>query len=144
MRQWIQTLAVRSRALVALSALAILTVVALLVAGAVTSDVGVATSATGPTDAATAEPSAPATTRPTPTPTPTLTEAAQAEPAEPAQPDAPAAAAPAPAPVLLDPGIIAMEPGPGENCGEFPSGQTIYRSFSWSAREGNTVDVYYA
>ena len=37
-----------------------------------------------------------------------------------------------------------MNPGPPSSCGEYPSGQTIYRSFSWTAREGNTVDVYYA
>ena len=37
-----------------------------------------------------------------------------------------------------------MNPGPSTGCGENPSGQTIYLSFSWGARDGNTVDIYYA
>ncbi len=37
-----------------------------------------------------------------------------------------------------------MNPGPIDSCGEYPTGQTIYRTFSWGAREGNTVDIYYA
>lgn len=37
-----------------------------------------------------------------------------------------------------------MNPGPFVGCGEFPSGQTVYMSFSWQARANNTVDISYA
>lgn len=37
-----------------------------------------------------------------------------------------------------------MNPGVSTDCGPTPSGQTVYVSFDWTAREGNTVDIYYA
>ncbi|MFD4422023.1 hypothetical protein ACFWN7_11040 [Agromyces sp. NPDC058484] len=43
-----------------------------------------------------------------------------------------------------DPGIIGMWPGEYASCGEYPSGQVVTRDFAWEAREGNTVDIYYA
>jgi hypothetical protein len=43
-----------------------------------------------------------------------------------------------------DPGIIGMYPGGRGSCGEDPTGQVITVGFGWEAREGNTVDIYYA
>ena len=43
-----------------------------------------------------------------------------------------------------DPGIIGMTPGERRSCGEYPNGQVVTREFGWDAREGNTVDIYYA
>lgn len=43
-----------------------------------------------------------------------------------------------------DPGIIGMTPGERGSCGEYPTGQVVTRDFGWQAREGNTVDIYYA
>lgn len=43
-----------------------------------------------------------------------------------------------------DPGIIGMYPGGRGSCGEQPTGQVITVGFGWEAREGNTVDIYYA
>lgn len=43
-----------------------------------------------------------------------------------------------------DPGIIGMYPGERESCGEYPTGQVVTLPFGWDAREGNTVDIYYA
>lgn len=43
-----------------------------------------------------------------------------------------------------DPGIIGMDPGERGSCGEYPSGQVVTLDFGWKAREGNTVDIYYA
>jgi hypothetical protein len=43
-----------------------------------------------------------------------------------------------------DPGIIGMYPGERGSCGEYPTGQVVTRDFGWEAREGNTVDIYYA
>ena len=37
-----------------------------------------------------------------------------------------------------------MGPGPSTGCGEYPTGQMTYRKFTWGARDGNTVDIYYA
>ena len=37
-----------------------------------------------------------------------------------------------------------MNLGPTTDCGEYPSGQTIYLTFMWGARDGNSVDIYYA
>jgi hypothetical protein len=45
---------------------------------------------------------------------------------------------------LYDPAIIGMEPGERGSCGENPTGQVVTRDFSWQAREGNTVEIYYA
>ncbi len=46
--------------------------------------------------------------------------------------------------VFPDPGIIGMYPGERGSCGEYPTGQVVARDFGWEAREGNTVDIYYA
>lgn len=43
-----------------------------------------------------------------------------------------------------DPGITGMQPGERGSCGESPNGQVVTMSFRWQAREGNTVDIYYA
>ena len=43
-----------------------------------------------------------------------------------------------------DPGIIGMFPGERGSCGENPTGQVVTLDFGWDAREGNTVDIYYA
>ena len=43
-----------------------------------------------------------------------------------------------------DPGITGMFPGERESCGENPTGQVVTLDFGWQAREGNTVDIYYA
>lgn len=44
-----------------------------------------------------------------------------------------------------DPAIISMWPAePFEYCGENPEGQVIVLDFHWGAREGNTVDIFYA
>ncbi|WP_022891610.1 hypothetical protein [Agromyces subbeticus] len=43
-----------------------------------------------------------------------------------------------------DPAITGMWPGERASCGENPSGQVVTLSFGWQAREGNTVDIYYA
>jgi hypothetical protein len=43
-----------------------------------------------------------------------------------------------------DPGIIGMSPGERGSCGEYPTGQVVTLDFGWQAREGNTVDIYYA
>lgn len=43
-----------------------------------------------------------------------------------------------------DPGIIGMYPGGRGSCGENPTGQVVTVGFGWEAREGNTVDIYYA
>ncbi|WP_394553800.1 hypothetical protein ACDF64_05085 [Agromyces sp. MMS24-JH15] len=37
-----------------------------------------------------------------------------------------------------------LSPGPSPNCGEFPTGQVVELVMSWTAREGNTVDMSYA
>lgn len=42
------------------------------------------------------------------------------------------------------PGIIGMYPGGRESCGEHPTGQVVTLDFGWQAREGNTVDIFYA
>lgn len=42
------------------------------------------------------------------------------------------------------PGIIGMSPGERASCGEYPTGQVVSFDFGWRAREGNTVDIYYA
>jgi hypothetical protein len=46
--------------------------------------------------------------------------------------------------VFRDPGIIGMFPGERGSCGEYPTGQVVTLEFGWEAREGNTVDIYYA
>jgi hypothetical protein len=92
-----------------------------------------------------ATPTASPTDDPTPTPTPTPSAATEenAQPAAGAPAPAPAQPA-APPPSAIEPGVIGMDAGATPNCGENPSGQTVYLSFSWTAREGNTVDIYYA
>ncbi|MEF3402415.1 hypothetical protein [Agromyces sp. CCNWLW203] len=42
------------------------------------------------------------------------------------------------------PGIIGMHPGERGSCGENPTGQTVWLDFGWQAREGNTVEIFYA
>jgi hypothetical protein len=42
------------------------------------------------------------------------------------------------------PGIIGMYPGERGSCGENPTGQTVWLDFGWQAREGNTVEIFYA
>jgi hypothetical protein len=42
------------------------------------------------------------------------------------------------------PGVTGMYPGERGSCGENPTGQVVTLPFSWEAREGNTVDIYYA
>ncbi|MCD2443183.1 hypothetical protein LQ757_12945 [Agromyces sp. SYSU K20354] len=59
---------------------------------------------------------------------------------EPADEDPPAYSDPGVEP----PGVIGMEPGERGDCGANPTGQVVSMSFSWQARQGNTVDVYYA
>jgi hypothetical protein len=96
-------------------------------------------------------------TSPSPTPSVTMRPDAAQEtqpptPEKPAAPPAPAPPAPAPPapkpaapqPDIYDPAIITMNPGPSTGCGEYPSGQTTYLTFTWGARDGNTVDVFYA
>lgn len=46
--------------------------------------------------------------------------------------------------VFPDPGIIGMYPGERGSCGQYPTGQVVTLDFGWDAREGNTVDIYYA
>lgn len=43
-----------------------------------------------------------------------------------------------------DPGIIGMYPGGRGSCGKDPTGQVVTVGFGWDARQGNTVDIYYA
>ncbi|MGH3704966.1 MAG: hypothetical protein ACRDT9_10085, partial [Agromyces sp.] len=42
------------------------------------------------------------------------------------------------------PAIIGMSPGERGSCGENPTGQTVWLDFGWRAREGNTVEIFYA
>ncbi|UOQ90318.1 hypothetical protein MUN74_05190 [Agromyces endophyticus] len=44
----------------------------------------------------------------------------------------------------FDPAILGMEPGERGDCGENPTGQVVTMDMSWQAREGDTVDIYYA
>jgi hypothetical protein len=37
-----------------------------------------------------------------------------------------------------------MFPGARGSCGEYPTGRVVTLDFGWEAREGNTVDIYYA
>ena len=37
-----------------------------------------------------------------------------------------------------------MYPGERQDCGEYPMGQVVTLDFGWEAREGNTVDIYFA
>jgi hypothetical protein len=130
----------------------LLIVVSLAVAGAVVVALAVmvpaltsapiaAAPSSEPTRKPTPAPSPSGSASPTPDPTPVAPQ--EPVPAE-AAPQAPSAPKPAPAPVVELPAVIAMSPGAAENCGEFPSGQTVYVGFSWGARDGNLVDVYYA
>ena len=141
-REWIGSLLGKPFVLVAVAAVAILATAGILIVPVLVA---------GPTDSATvAEPldavtPTPTTTRPPlPTPTPSATAAADAAPAPPPPATGDAPAAPPPQPVGELPGIIAMNPGPFTGCGEYPTGQQAYLTFTWTAREGNTVDVYYA
>ena len=155
MREWIRSRNGLPIVLVALTVFAILTTAVLLVvpelnggrtdAATVAESPGAATPT--PTHADASQP-----TPPTPTPTPSTTAVPDAAPAVPPPPAPGQAPAPQPAPPfpgLPDPyhdlpAIIAMNLGPTTDCGEYPSGQTIYLTFIWGAREGNTVDIYYA
>ncbi|GAA1767009.1 hypothetical protein [Agromyces humatus] len=47
-------------------------------------------------------------------------------------------------PGVEPPGVIGMEPGERGDCGANPTGQVVSMSFTWQARQGNTVDVHYA
>lgn len=143
MRVW---MAARTGRLVAVVALAVIVigVTALLLlspmlAGAHTSVDPVSDSSSTPTPT----PSLSNAPRPTPSASPTVAHDAALPPGA-AVPQAPTAPKPAPAPVGEPPAIISMNPAPFESCGEFPSGQTVHVGLSWGARDGNTVDIYYA
>jgi hypothetical protein len=102
----------------------------------------------GPEDVASsfessATPTPTGTPRPTPTPTPTPTDTVIADPETP-ESTAPTAPDPSAESPLIEPGVIGMSAGPTEGCGEFPSGQTQYLSFSYVANDGNSVDISYA
>ena len=42
------------------------------------------------------------------------------------------------------PGSSGCSPGERESCGENPTGQVVTLDFGWVAREGNTVEIFYA
>lgn len=141
MREWILSRTGQSLVLGALALVVILTAGGILVVPALVGSRSDIASVDEPLDVATATPTITETPSPaaTPTPAPETTAAAA--------PDAPAPAAGQPAAPQEShelPGIIAMNPGPYIDCGENPTGQTNYLSFSWGARDGNTVDLYYA
>ena len=132
----------RPAVLAALTAAAVAVLVVVVLVAFATSDPG-ATETSKPSAASSSTPTG--SPMPSTTPTPTETAAAEAAPTTDTPAAQPGAApAPAPAPAEDPPGVIAMNPGPLAGCGEYPSGQTIYRNFSWGAREGNTVDIYVA
>jgi hypothetical protein len=142
MRAWIQTPRARAIALAAVAALAMLTVVLVVIPGLVGNGAEPQPVAESPA-AATPSPTPSDQLRPTPTPSATPVPDAAPAPAEPA-PGQPAAPPKPPAPQPIEPGVIGMDVGSFNGCGEFPSGQTVYMSFGWTARQGNTVDVSYA
>ena len=144
MRTWIQAGRGRAAALIALTVVAVAITATAVIPQLAATDADMAVVAQTPT-ASNTKPSAPASAVPTPTST-AETDVAPADPTPP-QPAAPPAPAPAPAPAqpaTVAPGIIAMNPGAAQDCGETPHGQTVYRTFDWTARDGNTVDIYYA
>jgi hypothetical protein len=144
MRAWIQTPRARVIALAAVAALAMLTMVLVVMPGLVGNGADPQPVAESPA-AATPSPTPSDEPRPTPTSTPTANSSLDPAPApaEPA-PGQPAAPPKPPAPQPIEPGVIGMDVGSFNGCGEFPSGQTVYMSFGWTARQGNTVDVSYA
>jgi hypothetical protein len=142
MRAWIQTPTARIIALAAVAALAMLAMVLVVIPGLVGNGAEPQPVAESPA-AATPTPTPSDQLRPTPTPSATPVPDAAPAPAEPA-PGQPAAPPKPPAPQPIEPGIIGMDVGSFNGCGEFPSGQTVYMSFGWTARQGNTVDVSYA
>ena len=139
MREWILGRKRRTLLLAGLALIVILT--AAVVIPALAASRSDTAPADEPLDVAAATPTATETPTPTPTPTPPPVPEVVAAPEAPA----PAAPQPAPAPQTYDlPGVINMNPGPWVSCGENPTGQTTYLTFSWGARDGNTVDLYYA
>jgi hypothetical protein len=141
MREWIQTARARAIVLTVVAAVAMLTMVLVVIPALVGNNADpqpVAESAAAATPTPT-----PTDQSPTPTPSATPAPDAAPAPAEPA-PGQPAAPPQPPAPQPIEPGVIGMDAGPANGCGEFPSGQTVYMSFGWTARQGNTVDVSYA
>jgi hypothetical protein len=143
MREWIRTPKARGLLLSALSAITILAVALFVVPGLIGSRADILTIAESPSATPASSPST--QLRPTPTPSATPTpdtapapvEPAPAQPAAPQQPTAPQQPA-------IEPGVIGMAPGAYNGCGEYPSGQTVYLAFGWTARQSNTVDIYYA
>jgi hypothetical protein len=142
MREWIQTPRARVTVLAALSAITILMVAVFVLPGLLGGPTDPAPNAESPSARPTPSPSD--QLRPTPTPSATPTSDAAPVPAEPApaQPVAPQQPA-APQP-NIEPGVIGMAPGASTGCGEYPSGQTVYLAFGWTARQSNTVDISYA
>jgi hypothetical protein len=142
MRAWIQTPRARAIVLTAIAAVAMLAMVLLVIPALVGNGAEPQPVAESPA-AATPSPTPSDQLRPTPTPSATPVPDAAPAPAEPA-PGQPAAPPQPPAPQPIEPGVIGMDVGSFNGCGEFPSGQTVYMSFGWTARQGNTVDVSYA
>jgi hypothetical protein len=144
MRAWIRTSKARAIVIAAISAITILTVTFVVIPAVAGGRADRLPIAESPTVASpTSSPSDEARPTPTPTPSATPTRDAEPAPAEPA-PGQPAAPPPPPSPKPpIEPGVIGMEPG-SYGCGEYPTGQTVYMSFAWTARKGNTVDIYYA
>ncbi len=143
MREWIRSRKGQAIVLVALAVIAILTTSALLGPGRIGAPTETASVAESP-GVAKPTPTHTGTPRPTPTPSTTIAPDASAPPEQSAAGEPPA---PQPAPPQTDgelPAIIGMDLGPSTGCGADPTGQTDYLTFSWGARDGNTVDVYYA
>lgn len=143
MREWIRSRKGQAIVLVALAVIAILTT-SVLVGPSLIGGPTEATSVAESPSVAKPTPTHTGTPRPTRTPSPTTAPDSSPPPETSAAGEQPA---PQPAPPQPDgelPAIIAMDLGPSTGCGADPTGQTDYLTFSWGAREGNTVDVYYA